>query len=105
MVYDYAGMTALADPTRRKVFELVAEKPRSVASLTRVLPVSQPAVSQHLKVLKEARLVRAEPRGASNVYYLDPHGLGEMRAWLDRMWGAALEAFREEVNDSKEEDQ
>jgi DNA-binding transcriptional ArsR family regulator len=105
MVYDYAGMIALADPTRRKVFELVAERPRSVADLTRSLPVSQPAVSQHLKVLKDARLVRAEPRGASNIYHLDPHGLGQMRAWLDRMWADALDAFAREINESKEQDQ
>ncbi|MER9971874.1 metalloregulator ArsR/SmtB family transcription factor [Mesorhizobium sp. M0060] len=102
MVYDYAGMVALADPTRRKVFELIADRPRSVIDLTRVLPVSQPAVSQHLKVLKEARLVRAEPKGASNIYHLDPHGLGEMRAWLDRMWGDAIDAFKREVDNSKE---
>ncbi len=105
MIYDYAGMVALADPTRRKVFELVAQTPRSVADLTRTLTVSQPAVSQHLKVLREARLVRAEPKGASNIYHLDPHGLSEMRAWLDRMWGDALEAFGKEINDSREKDQ
>ncbi len=97
MDYDYASMTALADPTRRKVFELVVERPRTVADLTRILPVSQPAVSQHLRVLKEARLVRAEPKGASNIYHLDPHGLGEMRAWLDQMWGGGLEAFKRET--------
>jgi DNA-binding transcriptional ArsR family regulator len=97
-----AVMTALADPTRRKVFELVAELPRSVADITRVLPVSQPAVSQHLKVLKEARLVRSEARGASNIYRLDPHGLGEVRAWLDGMWGDALDAFQQEITETKE---
>ncbi len=100
MSYDYAAMVALADPTRRTVFELVAARPRSVAELTRALPVSQPAISQHLKILKEARLVRAEPRGASNVYHLDPHGLGQMRAWIDRMWGDALNAFQNEINAS-----
>jgi DNA-binding transcriptional ArsR family regulator len=97
-----AVMTALADPTRRKVFELVAELPRSVADITRILPVSQPAVSQHLKVLKVARLVRSEARGASNIYRLDPHGLGEVRAWLDGMWGDALDAFQQEITESKE---
>ena len=102
MAYDYASMAALADPTRRRVFELVARRPRSVADLSREMPVSQPAVSQHLKVLKTARLVRAEPKGASNIYHLDPKGLGEMRAWLDRMWGNALESFRDEVNALKE---
>ena len=105
MNYDYAGMVALADPTRRRVFELVAKQPHSVAELTRRLPVSQPAISQHLKVLKEAQLVRAEPRGASNIYHLDPQGLGKMRAWLDRMWTDALEAFSKEINDSREKDQ
>ena len=102
MTYDYAGMIALADPTRQKVFELVAESPRSVAALKRMLPVSQPAISQHLKVLKEARLVSFKARGASNIYHLDPHGLGEMRAWLDRMWRDALDAFQKEINESKE---
>ncbi|BCH21731.1 transcriptional regulator [Mesorhizobium sp. L-8-10] len=103
MNYDYAGMVALADPTRRRVFELLAERPRSVAELTHLLPVSQPAVSQHLKVLREATLVRAEARGASNIYHLDPHGLGLMRAWIDRMWGDALEAFQREINLTQEE--
>jgi DNA-binding transcriptional ArsR family regulator len=101
MTSDHA-LTVLADPTRRRLFELVAASPRSVADLTRKLPISQPAVSQHLKVLKEARLVRAEPRGASNIYHVDPHGLGQIRAWLDRMWGDALEAFRQEINNGKE---
>lgn len=102
MNYDYVAMVALADPTRRRVFELVAEAPRSVAALTRALPVSQPAVSQHLKVLKDARLVRVEPRGASNIYHLDPQGLGEMRAWIDRMWDGALDAFRADVESNQE---
>src|SRR5262245_53640093 len=105
MSYDYAAIVALADPTRRKVFELIAEQPRSVAELTRRLPVSQPAVSQHLKVLREAQLVRVEPRGASNVYHLDPQGLGRMRAWLDRMWSHALDAFGNEISQGKEKEQ
>jgi DNA-binding transcriptional ArsR family regulator len=64
--------------------------------------VSQPAISHHLRVLREARLVRAEPRGASNIYHIDPRGLGEMRAWLDRMWAEALDAFRDEINTTRE---
>jgi DNA-binding transcriptional ArsR family regulator len=104
MTYDYAAIVALADPTRRKVFEMIAERPRSVVELTRSLPVSQPAVSQSLKVLKEAQLVRAEPRGASNIYHLDPQGLGQMRAWLDRMWADALDAFRKEINATEEKE-
>jgi DNA-binding transcriptional ArsR family regulator len=103
MSYDYAGMMALANPTRQKLFELVAERPRSVAELSRLMPVTQPAVSQHLKALREARLVRVEPKGASNIYHLDPHGVGQMRAWLDRMWGDALEAFRRELDNSQGE--
>jgi DNA-binding transcriptional ArsR family regulator len=98
MNYDYAGMVALADPTRRSVFELVAASPRSVADLARALPVSQPAVSQHLKVLKAARLVRSDALGARNIYRLDPAGLGQMRAWLDQMWGEALDAFAAEAS-------
>jgi DNA-binding transcriptional ArsR family regulator len=103
MSYDYAGMVALANPTRQKVFELVAERPRSVAELSRLMPVTQPAVSQHLRVLRDARLVRVEPKGASNIYHLDPHGVGQMRAWLDRMWGDALDAFRRELDNSQGE--
>lgn len=97
MSYDYRHMTALADPTRRQVFEMIASGPRSVAELARALPVSQPAVSQHLKVLREAQLVRAEPRGASNIYHIDPRGLGEMRAWLDSIWTNALGAFEQAI--------
>ena len=94
MTYDYAQIAALADPTRRTIFERVAQRPCSVAEITRTLPVSQSAVSQHLKVLKEAQLVRMQPRGARNIYHIDPAGLGRMRAWLDRLWGDALDGFK-----------
>lgn len=104
MAYDYAQIAALADPTRRAVFEIVAERPRSVAEITRSLPVTQSAVSQHLKVLKAASLVRAEPKGASNVYHLDPEGLGRMRAWLDSFWADALEQFKSHVEQDLERD-
>jgi DNA-binding transcriptional ArsR family regulator len=87
-------LTALGDPTRRTIFELIAERPRSVAEITRQVPVSQSAVSQHLKVLRDSRLVRAEPKGASNVYHIDPHGLGQMRAWLDRFWSKTLATYK-----------
>ena len=87
-------IAALGDTTRRRIFELVAERPRSVAELTRAMPVSQSAVSQHLKVLKESRLVRVEPKGASNIYHIDPAGLGMMRAWLDRFWSNTLAAYK-----------
>lgn len=102
MSYDYAGIVALADTTRRKVFDLIRAQPRSVAALARVLPVSQPAVSQHLKVLREARLVRSERKGASNIYHIDPQGLGEIRAWIDSMWADALDAFKQEVETQEE---
>lgn len=103
MAYSYAAIESLADPTRRTIFELLSEKPRSVAELTRALPVTQSAVSQHLKVLREARLVAAQSKGASNIYRIDPRGLGEMRAWLDTMWFSALESFRNEIESTREE--
>jgi DNA-binding transcriptional ArsR family regulator len=90
-------MIALADPTRRRVFERLARGPRAVGELAKGLPVSRPAVSQHLKVLKDAGLVRDQAQGTRRVYEIDPKGLGAMRAWLDRFWDEALEAFRNEA--------
>lgn len=98
-------LNALGDPTRRTIFELIAERPRSVAEITRQVPVSQSAVSQHLKVLRDSRLVRAEPKGASNVYHVDPHGLGQMRAWLDQFWSKTLAAYKVAVQQPPEESQ
>jgi DNA-binding transcriptional ArsR family regulator len=99
------AFAALADPTRRLVFERLAEGPRAVGELAEDLPVSRPAVSQHLKVLKAAGLVTDRPEGARRVYQIDPQGLGQMRAWLDRFWDAALDAFKAEVErDDEEED-
>ena len=103
MANDNAQLAALGDPTRRQIFELVAQRPRSVAEITRAVTVSQSAVSQHLKVLRESQLVRAEPRGASNVYHIDPAGLGEIRAWLDRFWSRTLAAYKEVVEQPREE--
>lgn len=105
MTYDYGGMVALADPTRRAVFEMIAAKPRSVAEITRALPVSQSAVSQHLKVLKEASLVRSETRGTRNIYRIDPEGLVRMRTWLDSMWTEALASFANVVTKQEVEKQ
>ena len=101
-----SAFAALADPTRREVFERLAGGPRSVGDLAADLPVSRPAVSQHLKVLKEAGLVIDRPQGARRVYQIDPQGLGQLRAWLDRFWDQALEAFKAEVEkpDDDEED-
>lgn len=85
---------ALADPTRRAVFERIAERPQSVGALAAQLPVSRPAVSQHLKVLKDAGLVADEARGTSRIYHIDPQGLGPVRRWLDEQWERSLENFR-----------
>jgi DNA-binding transcriptional ArsR family regulator len=91
------ALVALADPTRRRVFEKLNAGPKSVGALARGLPVSRPAVSQHLRVLKDAGLVADRPEGTRRVYYIDPNGLGTLRRWLDQFWGAALEAYAEEV--------
>src|SRR5216117_2224418 len=96
MAYGEA-MAALADPTRRAVFERLRGGPRPVVEIARGLPVSRPAVSQHLKVLKEAGLVTDRPEGTRRVYYIDPEGLGALRVWLDRFWDDALAAFQAQV--------
>ncbi len=96
MTYALA-LTALADPTRRAVFERLRSAPASVGELAAGLPVSRPAVSQHLKALRLAGLVSDRSEGARRVYYIDPDGLGELRRWLDRFWDDALEAFKREV--------
>lgn len=85
---------ALSDPTRRNVFEKVAEQPQTVGALASQLPVSRPAVSQHLKVLKEAGLVTDEARGTSRIYRIDPQGLGPIRRWLDEQWERNLAEFK-----------
>lgn len=96
MTYGSALM-ALADPTRREVFERLHKAPSSVGALAATLPISRPSVSQHLKVLKEAGLVTDEARGTRRIYRIDPHGLGALRAWLDQFWDEALESFKAEV--------
>jgi DNA-binding transcriptional ArsR family regulator len=92
-----SALTALADPTRREIFERLARAPSAVGELASELPVSRPAVSQHLKVLKEAGLVVHRTHGTRNVYEIDPKGLGALRAWLDQFWAEALDAFKAEV--------
>jgi DNA-binding transcriptional ArsR family regulator len=93
MPYDNAVFKALSDPSRRTIVERLAERPMSVREITDGMKISQPAVSQHLDVLKKAGLVRAEAKGASNVYSVDPRGLGVVRAWLDRHWSQALDNY------------
>ena len=91
------AFAALADPTRREVLERLAAGPKPVGQIAEGLPVSRPAVSQHLKVLKEAGLVSDRQEGARRIYAIDPNGLGAMRAWLDQFWDRALEAFKAEL--------
>ena len=90
----------LSDPTRRRVFERLRSGPQSVGVLAKGLPVSRPAVSQHLKVLKQAGLVVDRSEGARRVYYIDPDGLGELRRWIDQFWDDALQSFKNEVEAS-----
>lgn len=99
MAYGNA-LAALADPTRRAVFERLRAGPRPVKAIAHGMPVSRPAVSQHLKILKEAGLVADRPEGNRRVYYVDPDGLAALRAWLDQFWDTALAAFQAEVERS-----
>ena len=101
-VHEHA-LAALADPTRRQVFERLKTGPQPVGTIARGMPVSRPAVSQHLKVLKEAGLVTDRPEGTRRVYHIDPHGLGALRAWLDQFWDQALAAFQAQIEASNVE--
>jgi DNA-binding transcriptional ArsR family regulator len=101
--YGVDGWTALGDPTRRAIFERLADRPRAVGELASELPVSRPAVSQHLKVLKDAGLVVDRPEGNRRIYRADPDGVGALRAQLDRFWNQALAAFKEVVEQDTEE--
>ena len=94
----------LAEPTRRRILDLLRERERSVGELVAALGISQPAVSHHLKLMREAELVRFAPSGASNVYYIDPAGLASMRAWLDQHWTRALKAFEDSFVEKKPDD-
>jgi DNA-binding transcriptional ArsR family regulator len=93
-----SALTALADPTRRRVFEQLRGGPKSVGAIAKHLPVSRPAVSQHLRVLREAGLVADRAEGTRRVYSIDPKGLGALRAWLDQIWDRALAAFQAEAD-------
>jgi DNA-binding transcriptional ArsR family regulator len=96
MTYGKA-LGALADPTRREIFELIADRPQAVGELAAQLPVSRPAVSQHLRVLKEAGLVRERAEGTRRVYGLEPGGLEGLREYLDGFWNRALASFKAAV--------
>ena len=97
------AMTALGDPTRRAIFERLADGPSSVGTLAGDMPVSRPAVSQHLKVLKEAGLVGDRQEGTRRIYSLDPAGVGALRTTFDRFWNQALAAYKEAVERHDEE--
>jgi DNA-binding transcriptional ArsR family regulator len=94
-------LQALGDPTRRAIFEQLVGQPRSVRQLADVLPVSRPAVSQHLKVLKQCGLVVDRAAGTRRIYRVDPAGVAAMRDYLDRMWETALAAFARAVENEK----
>lgn len=94
MTYDMS-LATLADPTRRAVFERLRAGPASVGEIALGLPVSRPAVSQHLKALKQAGLVRDEPRGTARIYRIHAEGLRELRDWLDGFWDGALTRFKD----------
>jgi DNA-binding transcriptional ArsR family regulator len=103
MTNQIGGLTALGDPTRRTIFERLADRPSAVGELARDLPVSRPAVSQHLRVLKDAGLVIDRPAGARRIYQLDPDGLEALRAYLDQYWTRALAAYKTVVEERPEE--
>jgi DNA-binding transcriptional ArsR family regulator len=103
MAYRVDGLAPLGDPTRRAIFEHLADRPRAVGELARELPVSRPAVSQHLKVLKDAGLVIDRPAGNRRIYQLDPAGVGALRAYLDQFWNKALAEFKAAVEQREQE--
>jgi DNA-binding transcriptional ArsR family regulator len=98
-----SALSALGDPTRRAIFEHLGEQPSAVVDLAALVPVSRPAVSQHLKVLKEAGLVRDVQVGTRRIYSLDPDGIAALRDYLDRFWNTALHSFKKRVEQRQEE--
>lgn len=96
------ALAALAEPVRREIVERLASQPMAVGELAALLPVSRPAVSQHLKVLKEAKLVRDRAEGTRRIYCIDPAGFGQIRGWLDRFWDESLAAYAEAAERTEE---
>jgi DNA-binding transcriptional ArsR family regulator len=96
------ALAALGDPTRRAIFERLSDHPSAVGELAQLLPVSRPAVSQHLKVLKDAGLVTDQRDGNRRIYRLDPNGIGELRDYLNTFWDSALTAFKATVEQREE---
>jgi DNA-binding transcriptional ArsR family regulator len=98
-----SALSALGDPTRRAIFEHLGEEPSAVVDLAALVPVSRPAVSQHLKVLKKAGLVRDVRVGTRRIYSLNPDGIAELRDYLDRFWNTALHSFKKRAEQLQEE--
>jgi DNA-binding transcriptional ArsR family regulator len=98
-------LDALGDPTRRGILELLRLGPRPVGAIAAELPVSRPAVSQHLRILEAARLVRHRRDGTRNVYALDPDGLADLRAWVETFWDDALARFADAAERRAKEEQ
>jgi DNA-binding transcriptional ArsR family regulator len=103
LTYGGDALTALGDPTRRAIFERLAERPSAVGELAGELPVSRPAVSQHLKVLKDAGLVLDRAAGTRRIYRVDPDGIGALRAYLDQFWNQSLAAYKQAVEQRAQE--
>jgi DNA-binding transcriptional ArsR family regulator len=107
MTYRYpasSALAALADPTRRAIFERLAVRPSAVGVLASGLPVSRPAVSQHLRVLRDAGLVAESADGTRRIYRIDPRGIAAMREWLEELWSTALDSFKDFADSQAEED-
>jgi DNA-binding transcriptional ArsR family regulator len=102
--YGAEALAALGDPTRQAILELLADGPRAVGEIAQQLPVSRPAVSQHLRVLKEAGLVTDRQEGTRRLYQLDPNGADAVRAYVDRLWSRALIAFKSAVENDTDLD-
>jgi len=100
---DVDPWTALGDPTRKAIFEYLVEGPSAVLEIARELPVSRPAVSQHLRVLKQAGLVTDRAQGRHRIYQVEPDGIALLRADLDRFWGQTLAGFQAAVEQPREE--
>ena len=96
------ALECLSDPTRRQIFEKLRAGPMSVGALADGMPVSRPAVSQHLKALKDAGLVKDRSEGTRRVYSIDPSGLGDLRRWLDVFWDEALQSFKHEAESNEQ---
>jgi len=104
MAYDNDALSTLADPTRRLIFQRLAAGPQPVGALARNLPISRPAVSQHLAALKSAGLVIDRPEGTKRIYRIDPKGLAAIRIWLDQFWTEALANYAAEFTQDPEGD-